>query len=195
MRLSCRFIPIEEVNQKSPQMTLIRLKTRHFRTQRNILYRKNSLIYQGYVVDRFPTLCQWRFTSFNFNHNLLVAPTFVERRKLICTPDISLLKYHSKTEMLLAIKFDQRDFLIRCRKGKLLLQHLHFRTPNSISFDNNNISYMYSKLMNSFYFRLLTLEIKDIYIPGSVTSHSHTTPSCKLDVKTLAYRFPTISYP
>ena len=27
-------------------------------------------------------------TSVHFNLNLLVAPTFVKRRKLICTPDI-----------------------------------------------------------------------------------------------------------
>ena len=38
MRLSCRFFQIEQVNQKFPQMTLIRLKTRHFGTQKNILY-------------------------------------------------------------------------------------------------------------------------------------------------------------
>ena len=38
MRLSCRFLQIEDVNQKFPQMTLFRLKTRHFRTQKNILY-------------------------------------------------------------------------------------------------------------------------------------------------------------
>ena len=49
---------------------------------------KNSLIFQGYVVDRCPKLRQSRFTSVNFNQNLLVAPTFVKRRKLICTPDI-----------------------------------------------------------------------------------------------------------
>ena len=46
-----------------------------------------SLIFQGYVVDRCPTLRQWRFTSVNFNQNLLVASIFVKRRKLICTPD------------------------------------------------------------------------------------------------------------
>ena len=39
-------------------MTLIRLNTRHFRRQKNILYNidQNSLIFQGYVVDRCTTL-------------------------------------------------------------------------------------------------------------------------------------------
>ena len=39
IRLSCRFLQIEEVNQKFQQMTLIRLKTRHFRTQKTIIFR------------------------------------------------------------------------------------------------------------------------------------------------------------
>ena len=47
---------------------------------------KNSLIFQGYIIDRCPTLWQWRFTSVNFNQNLLVAPTFIKRWKLIHTP-------------------------------------------------------------------------------------------------------------
>ena len=56
--------------------------------QKRIYYTdENSLIFQGYVVYRYPTLRQWRFTSVNFNQNLLVAPTFVKWRKLICTPD------------------------------------------------------------------------------------------------------------
>ena len=37
MRPSCRFLQIGELNQKSPQMTLIWLKMRHFHTQKNIL--------------------------------------------------------------------------------------------------------------------------------------------------------------
>ena len=49
---------------------------------------KNSVIFQGYVIDRFSTLRQWCFTSINFNQNLLVAPTFVKQRKLTWTPDI-----------------------------------------------------------------------------------------------------------
>ena len=48
---------------------------------------KNSLIFQGYFVDRCPTLEKCRFTSVNFNQNLLVATTFVKWRKLICAPD------------------------------------------------------------------------------------------------------------
>ena len=52
---------------------------------------KNSLIFQGYVVDRCPSLRQWRFTSVNFIQNSLVALTFVKRRKFICTPDIIFL--------------------------------------------------------------------------------------------------------
>ena len=44
------------------------------------------MLIQGYVVDRCPTLRQRRFTCVNFNRNLLVAPTFVKRRKLICIP-------------------------------------------------------------------------------------------------------------
>ena len=88
-RASARFFRIEKVNQKFPQMSLIRLKTRHFRRQKNILYWWNSLIFQGYVADRYPTLRQWRFISVDFNPNLLVMPAFVKRRKLICTPDTS----------------------------------------------------------------------------------------------------------
>ena len=45
------------------------------------------LIFQSYIVDRCPALQQWCFTSVNFNHNLLVAPTFVKRRNLIWKPD------------------------------------------------------------------------------------------------------------
>ena len=36
MSFSCRFLQIKEVNRKFPQMTLIRLKTRHFCTKKNI---------------------------------------------------------------------------------------------------------------------------------------------------------------
>ena len=31
-----QFLQIEEVNQKFPQMTLIRLKTQHFQTQKHL---------------------------------------------------------------------------------------------------------------------------------------------------------------
>ena len=56
--------------------------------QKRIYYTdENSLIFQGYVIDRCLTLRQWRFTSVNFNRNLLVMPTFIKQRKLICTPD------------------------------------------------------------------------------------------------------------
>ena len=57
-------------------------------TQKRIYYTyKNSLIFQAYIADTCPTLRQWRFTSVNFNQKLLVMPTFIKRRKLICTPD------------------------------------------------------------------------------------------------------------
>ena len=36
--LSYAHLQIEELNQKFPQMTVIRVKTQHFRTQKNILY-------------------------------------------------------------------------------------------------------------------------------------------------------------
>ena len=56
--------------------------------QKRIYYTdENSLIFQGYVIDICLTLRQWRFTSVNFNRNLLVMPTFIKQRKLICTPD------------------------------------------------------------------------------------------------------------
>ena len=48
---------------------------------------KNSLIFQGHVVERCTTLQQWLSFSVNFSQKLLVAPTFFKRRKLICTPD------------------------------------------------------------------------------------------------------------
>ena len=39
-----------------------------------------------------PTI--WRFTADNFNHNILVAPPFVKRRKLIYTPIILNIKFN-----------------------------------------------------------------------------------------------------
>jgi len=55
MSLSCKFLQIKEVNQKFPQMTLIRLKTRHFRKK---IYDADtkSLIFQGYGVAGCPIL-------------------------------------------------------------------------------------------------------------------------------------------
>ena len=51
---------IKEVNQKSPQMTLIRLKTRHFCTQKNILYWWKS--------TNISRLCYWQMS----NHTAVV---------------------------------------------------------------------------------------------------------------------------
>jgi len=45
-----RFLQIKEVNQKFPQMTLIRLKTRHFRTKKIYDADTKLLIFQGYGV-------------------------------------------------------------------------------------------------------------------------------------------------
>jgi len=56
MSLSCRFLQIKEVNQKFPQMTLIRLKTRHFRTKKIYGANTKSLIFQGYDVAGCPIL-------------------------------------------------------------------------------------------------------------------------------------------
>ena len=81
MRLSCGFLQIGEVN-------------------------KNLPILQGYIVDRYPTLRQWRFTFVNFNKNLLVTPTFVKRRKLICTPDTFCQKlYQTKILDLIVLLY------------------------------------------------------------------------------------------
>ena len=86
MRLSCRFLQIKEVNQALPQMTFIRLKTRHFRMTKDI--------WCWYKIANISRLCCyqmsnptiWRFTADNYSHNILVAPSFVKRRKLIYTP-------------------------------------------------------------------------------------------------------------
>jgi len=46
----------KEVNQKFPQMMLIRLKTRDFRTKKIYDAVTKSLIFQGYGVARCPIL-------------------------------------------------------------------------------------------------------------------------------------------
>ena len=86
MCFSCRFLPIKEVNQKLPQMTFIRLKTRHFRTKKDIRcwYKIVNILRLCCYQMSNPTI--WRFTADNFNHNVLVASSFVKRRKLIYTP-------------------------------------------------------------------------------------------------------------
>ena len=55
--------------------------SRFSRTKEYIIWWKSTNI-PRYVVVRCPTLRQWRFTSVNFNQNLLVAPTFVKRGNL-----------------------------------------------------------------------------------------------------------------
>ena len=52
MRLSCRFLQIQEVNQKFGSKFDIFAHKRIYYTD------KNPLIFQGYVVDRCPTLRQ-----------------------------------------------------------------------------------------------------------------------------------------
>ena len=76
MSLSCRFLQIKEVNQKFPQMTLIRLKTRHFHTKKNIWcwYKIANISRLCYCRMSNLTIC--RLTSNNFNYSLLMAPSF-----------------------------------------------------------------------------------------------------------------------
>ena len=60
---------------------------------------------EDYVVDRCPTLRQRRLTSVNFNQYLLVAPTFVIWRKLICSPD----RKRIIVGVLVETKYENRD--------------------------------------------------------------------------------------
>ena len=76
----------------------------------------------------------------------------------------NILKKFSKTNTKLAIKSNQRIFILRCRKKKLLPQHLNFHVTNSIVFANDTVSYMCSSLSENFKFRLLRFEIRDICI-------------------------------
>ena len=86
MPLSCGFLQIKEINQKRPQMTFIRLKTRHFRTKKDMWYWYEIAIISRLCCYQMSNHTIWRFTADNFNHNILVAPSFVKRRKLIYAP-------------------------------------------------------------------------------------------------------------
>ena len=66
-------------------MTLIRLKTRHFRTKKKVYDADTkSLIFQDYCWMSNLTIC--RFTSNNFNYSLLVAPSFANGGNLFVLP-------------------------------------------------------------------------------------------------------------
>ena len=51
-----------------------------------------------------------------------------------------LLKNFSKIKTQIAIKCNQRILLLRCRRGKLLPQHLQCRSSNSFSFHNDKLT-------------------------------------------------------
>ena len=86
MSLSCRFFQIKEVDQKFSQMTLIRLKTRHFRTKKIYDADTKSLIFQGYDVAGCPIL---RYVILHqiLTISLLVVPSFANGGNLFVLPN------------------------------------------------------------------------------------------------------------
>ena len=84
--ISLRFLQIKEVNQKFPQMTLIRLKTRHFRTKRNIWCWYKIVNISRLWCCRMSNLSIYRFTLNNFNYSLLVVPSFANGGNLFVLP-------------------------------------------------------------------------------------------------------------
>ena len=74
-------------------------------------------------------------TSVNFNQNLLVAPTFVKRRKLICTP-------HSKNLNVLvsscSIKTIPEELLLVINSNALILNSGVTKTNFFFNFITNN---------------------------------------------------------
>ena len=117
MRFSCLFLQIKEVNQKLPQMTFIRLKTQDFRTKKDI--------WCWYKIANISRLCCyqmsnptiWRFTADNFNNNMLVAPPFVKRQKLIYTPMYIYHILNSKKRQPAALWCNEPSVCTQIRKG------------------------------------------------------------------------------
>ena len=96
MSLSCKFLQIKEVNQKFPQMTFIRLKTRHFCTKKNIWCWYKIANISRLRCCRRSNLMICRFTSNNFNYNLLVAPSFANGGNLFVLPIFWQYSYSHK---------------------------------------------------------------------------------------------------
>ena len=78
-------IYFKEINQKFPQM-LIRLKTRHFRTKKNIWCWYKIANISRLWCCRISNLTIYRFTSNNFNYSLLMAPSFANGGNLFVLP-------------------------------------------------------------------------------------------------------------
>ena len=104
------FFKLKKQIKSSRKWRLFGSKLEIFAHKRIHYTNKNLLIFQGYVVDRCSTLRQWSFISVNFNQNLLVASTFVKRRKLICTPEISFLPFRHQWECISFIWKMTRNF-------------------------------------------------------------------------------------
>ena len=75
---------------------------------------------------------------------------------------ISCMKTFSHYKVQLVTKFNQRILLWRCRKERILPQHLQHIASLATVFDNSNITSIHSLVINKFQFSTLNLEIKDI---------------------------------
>ena len=103
-----------------------------------------------------------------------LAPYWQSLVHLNCACSITIRYYYTRSikskwpelvaKYQLTIKFNQRILLLRCRKQKILPQHLLPVPSNFISFNNTNIARLHSSAFNKFQFSILNLEIKDICI-------------------------------
>lgn len=80
-----RFLQMKKVNQKFLKMTPLGLKNRYFRTKKCDVDER-SLLFLGTGVAKCPSV---RYDVLHLaisTYNLVVVPSFVKRRQVICTP-------------------------------------------------------------------------------------------------------------